>query len=140
MQAIGGQGADEFKKILAEGMTIGLDNSNMAREQEKFVTTVSAMVFQQGRGADSGQMASLMASMAGNDPTMRALMATPGAMQGLEKLSRNTAGVRGMLQAAQIEKLFGGTKLDFYGKIALQDTGIREIISGSSRITHLKFL
>ena len=31
LQAIGGDGADSFKKILAEGMTIGLDNSNMAR-------------------------------------------------------------------------------------------------------------
>ena len=137
LQAIGGEGGNAFKKILAEGMTIGLNNSDMSREQERFASTVSRMVFQQGRGTDSGQMASLMATMAGDDPTMRALMATPGAMQGLENLSRNTQGVRGMLQAAQIEKEFQGTKLDIFGKIALQDTGIQEIVSGSSRVSNL---
>lgn len=137
LQAIGGQGDEEFKKVLAEGMTIGLNNSDMSREQERFASTVTQMVFQQGRGTDAGQMASFMASLAGQDPTMRALAAAPGAAAGLERLTRNTAGVRGMLQAAQIEREFQGTNLDIFGKIALQDTGVQEIISGSARITNL---
>lgn len=136
LQAIGGQGGEEFRKVIAEGMTIGLNNSDMSREQERFASTVTQMVFQQGRGTSAGSMAAFVTSLAGQDPTMRALMATGGAAQGLERLSRNAGGVRGMLQAAQIETQFGN-KLDIYGKIALQNTGIQEIVSGSARIRGL---
>lgn len=139
LQAIGearGTGAEQFKKILAEGFTIGLDNSNMAREQERFANIVAQSVFQQGRGTDAGQMAAFFKTIAGDQPTMRALQGAQDAAGGLRSLTRNPAGVRGMVQAAAIETAFGDSG-DIFSKLALQNTDMRELVAGSNRVSQL---
>lgn len=88
-------------KILAEGMKLGLDDSQFAEENRKFTQSAAEIVSRSGAstGGDFERVSSKFGSFVGEN-TNRGLDAAKSAYDEYQQISSSTTGPRGVMRAA----------------------------------------
>lgn len=104
----GGMGGAEITKeatvkILAEGMRLGLDDSDFAEENRRFTQVAAEIVARSGAatGADVGRITGGFGQFMA-EPTTRGIEAARGAYEAYQQISSATSGPRAVMQAASV--------------------------------------
>jgi hypothetical protein len=123
-------------KILSEAFKLGLNNSEFAEEQRKFVSMTAEAIARSGATTSEGAaaVASGMAAFVA-DTTPGGLQGAQTASQMYNQLTSQTSGPRGALQASAMLSDPNLQGLDTYSMNALMEMSPEQIMAGGNQIT-----